>query len=50
MIAGMRLNYACGNRWVIGIPDRSSAIWNAYLVASPADSKPHKVGIAAVIF
>jgi hypothetical protein len=50
MIAGMRLNYACRNGWVIGLPDRSSATWKASFVSSRKDTKPRNVGIDAATF
>lgn len=48
-VAGVRLNYACARTgWILGLPDRSAAIWKARSVAWPHDHVT-QVGIAAAV-
>jgi hypothetical protein len=49
-VDGSRLNYACGKTgWIIGVPDRSTAIWTARSVNWP-NKRVTSVPIAAAIF
>jgi hypothetical protein len=50
VVAGERLNYACREtRWIIGVPDRSTAIWTARSVDWP-NKHVTKVRIATAVF
>lgn len=51
VIDGMRLNYACTNgSWIVGTPDRSTAIWKAFFVAKAESTHLLKIGIVAAVF
>ncbi len=50
VVGGERLNYACRKTgWVIGAPDRSTAVWEAHTVDWPSKHVT-KVSIAMAVF
>jgi hypothetical protein len=50
VVAGMRLNFACTHGWGLGLPDRSTAIWEVPYIASLENRALHKMGIATAAF
>ena len=50
VVAGMRLNYACTNGWGIGLPNRSTAIWEVSYIVSLQNRTLHKKNIATAVF
>jgi hypothetical protein len=45
-VAGMRLNYGCANgAWLVGSPNRSSAIWTILYLSSLKSSHASPMGI-----
>lgn len=50
VVAGMRLNYACGNgAWLLGDPDRSSDTWTIFYLKSQQDSNATQARIQTAL-
>jgi hypothetical protein len=47
VVAGRRMNYACGRRYLFGSPDRTRPTWRIRQALTPAGAGLRKVAIAA---
>lgn len=51
VVAGMRANYGCEHGgWIIGDPDRSTALWHVFYTANPKAADYTRVSVRTAIF